>query len=162
MSRKLRHATSADLARLARLHAFCFPEDRWDERALAELLAMPGASGHLIENVADKQPLALILDLINAGEGEILTLGVDPIERRQGLARALLKDLFARAKRAGVRNLSLEVAADNLAARRLYEGAGFSAVGRRRGYYRRGTDTIDALLFRRNLLDGGNDATCLE
>src|SRR5579863_1228138 len=62
MSRKLRHATSADLARLARLHAFCFPEDRWDERALAELLAMPGASAHLIENVAEKQPLALILD----------------------------------------------------------------------------------------------------
>ncbi|HJT07568.1 MAG TPA: GNAT family N-acetyltransferase, partial [Stellaceae bacterium] len=98
------------------------------------------------------RPLGLILDLILAEHAEILTLGVAPAARRSGVARAMLNDLFRRARLAGARSVGLEAAADNLAARRLYETCGFSQTGQRPGYYRRAGATVDALVFRRTLL----------
>jgi [ribosomal protein S18]-alanine N-acetyltransferase len=151
MTRRLRSVQPEDLSRLARLHAQCFPEERWDARALAELLAMKGASGRLLEEGPAKLPQGLILDLFQAEDAEILTLCVAPVARRQGLARLLLDDLFRRAMKLGARSVSLEVAADNHAARRLYEAMGFAPAGHRSGYYRRGRTTIDALVFRRPL-----------
>jgi [ribosomal protein S18]-alanine N-acetyltransferase len=151
MTRRLRSVAPQDLNGLARLHAECFPHDRWDAKALAELLAMKGASGHLLEDGATRLPEGLILDLILGDDAEILTLCVAPGARRQGLARRLIEDLFRRAARLGARRVSLEVAADNHAARRLYESAGFTPAGHRSGYYRRGRSTVDALLFHRPL-----------
>jgi [ribosomal protein S18]-alanine N-acetyltransferase len=151
MRRRLRSVLPEDLNRLARLHAQCFAEERWDARALAELLAMKGASGHLLEDGTTGLPQGLILDLLLAEDAEILTLCVAPPARRQGIARLLLEDLFRRAGLLGARSVSLEVAADNQAARRLYEALGFAPAGQRPGYYRRGRGTVDALLFRRAL-----------
>lgn len=152
MTRRLRPIDAVDLSGLARLHAQCFPDDRWDAAALAELLAMRGASGHLLEELGEGQPLGLILDLIIAEHAEILTLGVAPTARRQGIARAMLDDLFRRARLAGARSVGLEAAADNLPARRLYEACGFTQTGKRPGYYRRPGAIVDALVFRRTLL----------
>ena len=151
MTRQLRPVTSDDLAALAALHRTCFPDDRWDERALAELLAISGASGHLIEDTATSERLGFILDLILAGEAEIFTLCTAPAMRRQGIARELIEHLFARARRAGVRSVGLEVAADNMAARAVYGQCGFIQAGRRRDYYRRDATAVDALLLRRVL-----------
>jgi ribosomal-protein-alanine N-acetyltransferase len=64
----------------------------------------------------------------------------------------LLEELFDRARRAGAQGVGLEVAADNAAARRLYESCHFVSTGRRHGYYRRRGGAEDALLFRRALL----------
>jgi ribosomal-protein-alanine N-acetyltransferase len=152
MTRRLRPIDAVDLGALARLHAQCFPDDHWDAAALAELLAMRGASGHLLEEIGRGQPLGLILDLILAEHAEILTLAVAPAARRQGIARTMLDDLFRRARLAGARSIGLEAAADNLPARRLYEACGFSQTGQRPGYYRRQDAIVDALVFRRTLL----------
>jgi [ribosomal protein S18]-alanine N-acetyltransferase len=152
MTRLLRPVAATDLAALARLHAECFPDDKWDEKALSELLAMPGASGHLIEETRENRLLGFILDLVIAGDAEVLTLAVATGWRRRGVARALLEELFERARRAGAQGVGLEVAADNAAARRLYESCNFVSTGRRHGYYRRRGGTEDALLFRRALL----------
>ena len=151
MTGRLRSVTTEDLSRLARLHAQCFPEDRWDARALAELLAMKGASGHLFVDGPTHLAQGFILDLVLAEDAEVLTLCVAPTARRQGIARLLLEDLFRRATLLGARCVSLEVAADNHAARQLYEACGFAPAGQRSGYYRRGRSTVDALLFRRAL-----------
>jgi ribosomal-protein-alanine N-acetyltransferase len=151
VTRRLRSVLTEDLNRLARLHAQCFPEERWDARALAELLAMKGTSGHLLEDGPSAVPQGLILDLFQAEGAEILTLCVAPAARRQGIARLLLEDLFRRALLLGARSISLEVAADNQPARQLYEAIGFTPAGHRSGYYRRGRSTVDALLFRRSL-----------
>src|SRR6516225_1895856 len=97
MTRQLRPITADDLSALAALHRACFPDDRWDERALAELLAIGGASGHLVEETETREPLGFILDLILAGEAEIFTLCAAPSARRQGIARGLVEHLFARA-----------------------------------------------------------------
>lgn len=153
MSVELRPIRPADLDALARLHARCFPGESWDAPALASILALPGASGRLAE-AEDGGACGLVLALFAAEDAEILTLGVDPDRRRQGIARALLADVIARAQRAGARRLVLEVAADNEAARRLYGVHGFRPIGERRNYYRRpGGATIDAWLLARPLAD---------
>ena len=48
----------------------------------------------------------------------------------------------------------LEVAVDNDAAMALYGAAGFAEVARRRGYYRRDGNAVDAIVMRRNLAQG--------
>lgn len=81
-------------------------------------------------------------------EAEILTLAVDPGARQRGVGRALTRAAAAKAATLGAQRLILEVAADNPAAIALYEGFGFSTVGRRKGYYQRaGQDRVDALVM---------------
>jgi ribosomal-protein-alanine acetyltransferase len=80
---------------------------------------------------------------------EILTVGVVPPARRRGIARLLLADLLAEARRRGAREAFLEVRVDNDAARALYRSEGFAEVGIRRGYYAGGR--VDAVTMRKEL-----------
>ena len=87
-----------------------------------------------------------------AGEAEILTLAVEPAARRQGLALALVTAAAGAARMAGAQAMFLEVADDNVAAIGLYEAAGFTRAGVRRGYYDRGPQGyVDALVMRLDL-----------
>jgi ribosomal-protein-alanine N-acetyltransferase len=87
--------------------------------------------------------------LVAGDQAEILTVGVVPAGRRQGLARAMLSALYAEAARRGAHELFLEVRVDNTAAIALYLAEGFVELGRRRGYYEHGR--VDALVMRRPL-----------
>ncbi|HEY2214204.1 MAG TPA: GNAT family N-acetyltransferase, partial [Acidimicrobiales bacterium] len=55
--------------------------------------------------------------------------------RRQGVATTLLMDGIATLLPAGIKHLTLEVAAGNEAAQSLYRRFGFAPVGVRKGYY---------------------------
>jgi ribosomal-protein-alanine N-acetyltransferase len=136
MSLILRPARESDLARVAALHAACFPDDAWNSSSLATVLAMPGADGRICLG-DDGAPCGMLLDQCLGPEGEILTLGVAPAWRRRGVARGLVEDLIVRALAVGAQRLLLEVAADNTAALALYTSLGFERQGIRRHYYRR-------------------------
>jgi ribosomal-protein-alanine N-acetyltransferase len=139
-----------DLALLARVHERCFPEDPWDIAALSGVMAMTGAEARLAEEHA--RPVGLLFATIVREEAEILTFGVDLPARRRGVGRALLADLYARARALGALRVVLEVAADNAMALALYESEGFRTVGLRSGYYHRERGpAIDAWLLRRTL-----------
>jgi len=145
----------SDLADVSLLHGLCFPGEAWSREDFAGILAIAGASGHWATEAGDPQqrPQAFLFDTLLGTSGEIVTLGVAPGARRRGAARALLADLFARARSLGVATLTLEVADDNLAALALYESLGFDRLGVRRAYYRRpGGAAMDARLLRRTLL----------
>ncbi len=87
-----------------------------------------------------------------ARESEILTLAVAPWARRQGVAKALVQAVTEEAQRRGAHAVFLEVAADNPAARDLYQGLGFIRAGLRKAYYARsGAPAADALVLRRAL-----------
>ena len=59
MSRS-RTIAAGDAAVLAALHGECFPDDPWDEQAVHEVLAMPGAFGFLAVHVGlQKMPVVL-------------------------------------------------------------------------------------------------------
>jgi [ribosomal protein S18]-alanine N-acetyltransferase len=72
----------------------------------------------------------------------IMNICVDPDERRAGIAKALLSELFDRAD-ANRARYTLEVRETNQAALELYRGFGFRAAGMRRRYYQdNGEDAV--------------------
>ena len=128
---------------LSELHRPCNPEG-WGVASMDEVLRSPGVYAIL---AADGERAAgLALGRRIADEAELLTLGVAPPFRRQGLGAALVRAVASVVPRA--RTLHLEVAADNPPALTLYRGLGFVPVGRRKGYYRREDGRlVDALTF---------------
>ena len=143
MTLDLAEATPAHAEAMATLHASAFPPaERWAAATFATQLALPGVFGVLAGAEG------MVLARCAADEAEILTLAVVPAARRAGRGAALLCAAQARAQACGARKMFLEVATGNLAARALYEAAGYTQVGRRPRYYADGTD---ALVFSRKL-----------
>lgn len=150
---EIRLAAAGDIPAFARLHASSFDEP-WDEKALAELLAMPGAFALAVSRRRLGPPLQTLGFLLcreAAGEAEILTVAVAPEARGQGLGRLLIEAAAARFLAAGTGAIFLEVAADNAAALALYGKLGFRTVGLRPGYYPRGASRVDARILRLDL-----------
>jgi ribosomal-protein-alanine N-acetyltransferase len=121
----------------AALHAQCF-EPGWSQADMAELVGSPGVTGLVVER--DGAPAGMVLVRAAAGEAEILTIAVLPQARRSGLGARLMAAAAEAAREHACDTLFLEVSDRNAAAAALYAGAGFEEVGRRRGYYRDGSD----------------------
>jgi Fur family ferric uptake transcriptional regulator len=124
---------------LARLHAGLL-DDGWDAAGFRELLGHPGAlafaAGPGVAGTGMPPPVwGFILGRVVADEAEVLALGVARERQRRGIGRRLVEKLCRVAARRGARQLFLEVAEGNVAARALYAGLGFRETGRRRGYY---------------------------
>lgn len=131
-----------------------FPEQPWSRRDIDTLLGSPGTIAFQAarRSNGDLAPRGYILARIAADEVEVLSLGILGPARRNGIATRLLMRVLEKAGDAGCRRACLEVAADNAPAIALYRVAGFSAVGRRRGYYARPDGRhIDALVLARDL-----------
>jgi ribosomal-protein-alanine N-acetyltransferase len=146
----LRRVGPFDTAVISVLHAECFDEAPWNERALAEILALPGTFGFIA--LEPEEPAGFVLAHAAEDECEILSLGVRRDSRQSGLGRGLLRAVLSVATVSKARAVYLEVAENNAAARHLYTAEGFSVTGRRRGYYRRaGCPGIAALVLSRSL-----------
>ena len=76
------------------------------------------------------------------GQVQILKVGVDPSQRRRGIARELLARVAADARDLGAATCSLEVRAGNAEAQTFYEALGFHALGTRPRYYSDGEDAL--------------------
>jgi [ribosomal protein S18]-alanine N-acetyltransferase len=131
---------------LEALHAQGFPAP-WQAKEFETLLKQPGAAGWIAAN--ENAALGFILVRAAADEAEILTVVVDPAQRRKGIAAQLLNSAAAALRAGTVRNLFLEVAADNVAALALYKSYGFEPCGRRPDYYRVAPhrSSIDAIVM---------------
>lgn len=132
---------------LATLHAAVFTVPRpWSAAEFASFLT-DGLSFLLVEDGG------FLMGRSVAGEAELLTLAVAPDLQRRGIGGRLVAQFLAEARVRDAEQAFLEVAADNAPAIRLYRRAGFSEVGRRRGYYAASDGRkIDALVFHHPLL----------
>lgn len=140
----IREIAAKDLPAAARLHASAL-DTGWTAEDLA-LAARDPAHLAWISERDDGRLAGLLIARVIAEEAEMLTLVVDPRDRRHGIARALCETLLAGVGARCVRHVFLEVAEDNLGAIALYRALGFVATGRRRGYYTRaGRTAIDAV-----------------
>ena len=120
----IRPARFADLAAIAAIQAAAPEAAHWNPADyLAHDCRVADAAGRVAGFIVTRE--------VAPGEREILNLAVDPVERRTGIARGLVRDALARAQGAWF----LEVRASNAAAIRLYESAGFHRAGRRPNYY---------------------------
>ncbi|MEQ8498199.1 MAG: GNAT family N-acetyltransferase [Sneathiellaceae bacterium] len=149
-------AGPADAAVLAAIHAAAFGTG-WGAGEIEDLLRLETVLGLVL--CAEGQPAGFVLVSLVAGEAEILTLAVPRERRRQGLGRRLLAAALRLSAARGATRMVLEVSEANAAARALYDAAGFSPVGRRRGYYRGACGAEDALVLARHLSGGTNEAS---
>jgi len=129
---------------LAGLHAACFKEAPWTENQIKGSLALASTQGWLA--LAEGTAAGFLLSQQSGNESEILTLGVHPLYRLQGIGIQLVKHMLATLPPGGA--AFLEVASDNEAARALYAKCGFVRVNTRKGYYKRGEKLIDAVCYR--------------
>ncbi len=131
----------------AALHALCFDgvPRPWNAAEFAEF--------RLDARVVDCETAhGFILARVVAEEAEILTLAVHPDARRQGEGRALLAAIESKTA-AG--EFFLEVRDDNIAARALYESAGYSSAGHRKNYYQaNGRRSSSAIVLKKRLTSG--------
>lgn len=76
------------------------------------------------------------------GEVHVNKIAVAPAFRRQGVASALMDEVFAFAARVNAEEMYLEVRVSNGPARVFYAGLGFVEAGRRARYYLDGEDAL--------------------
>ncbi len=81
-------------------------------------------------------------------EAHLLNFSVVRAAQGRGAGAAMLVFLRDALRRRGVTQFFLEVRPSNLAARAVYEKAGFASVGRRKGYYPAKDGREDALVMR--------------
>lgn len=141
-------ATHLHAMLLAALHRQCF-KDPWSIEAIATLLTTPGTLAFFATDRETSEPVGFVFARIVIDEGEILSIGVLDHARSRRIGADLISQVTSSA---GLQTLFLDVAADNEGALRLYVREGFEVVGRRSGYYDRGSDPrVDSLTMKRDL-----------
>jgi len=119
------------------LHARCFER----EGGTAEIASLLGQSGVIciIARMTGKpqlEPHGFIVVRMVADEAEILSIGVDPKQRRNGLAIKLIEEINRRLHAEHIKMLFLEVDIANDPAVRLYRKLRFETVAERAAYYK--------------------------
>jgi [ribosomal protein S18]-alanine N-acetyltransferase len=152
----IRHAARRDVGALVAIERVSF-SDPWSVESFESALSMDRMRVLVAEERAERGAgggdattlLGYVLALVLGEEAEIADLAVAPEARRRGIGRLLLERVLEDLETRGVGEVYLEVRESNLAARALYASLGFTAVGRRVGYYRQPTE--DALLLKREI-----------
>jgi ribosomal-protein-alanine acetyltransferase len=128
----------AHLAAVARMEREVF-RDPWPDSAFVEIMALSDKCwAALIEdNIAGYLITQWVLD-----EVHILNIAVARDRQRQGIARALMNELFRIAAADGMCDMFLEVRASNEAAQALYRAFGFQPISSRKRYYSDGEDAL--------------------
>lgn len=128
------------LPALAEIERACFAAP-WSEQALRDELG----KGIFLLAEQDGDAAGYIGCQTVLDEGYVTNVAVASAFRRQGIGRALVDALLARARELRLSFVTLEARVGNAPAIALYESAGFCTVGTRKGFYRHPTE--DALLM---------------
>ena len=92
---------------------------------------------------------AYYLSMITADCADIIAIGTHSDWQRRGFGRIMLEHLIGVTEQQHVEKILLEVAADNMPARQLYDSCGFVEIGCRKNYYKRGETRCDAVIMAR-------------
>ena len=89
-------------------------------------------------------------------EIDIVTVAVHPDHRKKGFGRLILETVLAEGKKLGAKLATLEVRANNIQARNLYERLGFIQIAVRKKYY--SDNGEDAIVMWLNPISNGREA----
>ncbi|WP_456286981.1 ribosomal protein S18-alanine N-acetyltransferase [Microbacterium sp. JZ70] len=142
----IRAATVADLDAIMALERSAFPTDAWSEGMMREELASEHAHYLVLEQAGQVAGYAGLRSLPGAKDADVQTIAIAESARGRGQGRALLRLLLEEADRRRVREVFLEVRADNPVAQALYVSEGFAELGRRPRYYQ--PDDVDAIVMK--------------
>lgn len=135
----LREAVPGDAAVLLRIEDQCFPSDRIKPRQMRYLLTQAKALNFVAESGAGVVAYCSCLAPARTDRpARLYSLAVAPACRGQGLASALLQQLFDRLHERGYCRLRLEVRAGDRRTQALYQRFGFLELSRIEAYYEDG------------------------
>jgi ribosomal-protein-alanine acetyltransferase len=149
----IRPATPADIPALMDLAAQSETAAHW-RRGDYERLFDPGAPSRVAMVIEAEALVGFVVALAVGTEWEIENVVVQAATRRRGLGAQLLREFLLRARAAGVQSIFLEVRESNVAARGLYEDAGFRQSGTRMDYY---SGPVENAIVYRLVLDTGEN-----
>lgn len=135
---RLRPARPNDLDAIDRIEGLSFAADRFPRRNLARLLKRDSAGIVVAETDGALVGYVLLLFRKGAKAARLYSLAIAPEARGAGTALQLVTAAEREARKKGCARLRLEVRDSNMAARRLYERAGFALIARKPGYYEDG------------------------
>lgn len=131
-----------DIDAVSALEERAFTESAWSAETFWSELAGVPESRHYVVAVSGER-IAGYAGLMAVGpDADVQTLTVASEDQRQGVGAQLLASLVEEARHRGCSRLTLEVAAANEPAHRLYLRRGFEVIARRSGYYGRGADAL--------------------
>jgi ribosomal-protein-alanine N-acetyltransferase len=143
-------AAARDVAAIAQIHDASFHRG-WSDGEIEGMLVDRNVVAH--RATIGRHIAGFVISRMAADEAEILSIAVAQRYRGRAVARSILRHHLGRLAALGVRKVFLEVDERNVSALRLYRHAGFSEVGRRKGYYPNAAGgPTAALVLRRNLM----------
>jgi ribosomal protein S18 acetylase RimI-like enzyme len=137
---RVRRATVDDLPALVALERATFSLDRMSERQWRRHL--DSTSAEVLVAVRERRLIGAAIVFYRRGRdiARLYSIAGAAGARGSGTGAILLAAVEQAARRRGSWRLRLEVRADNAAARRLYERAGYRLFGMHRAYYEDGAD----------------------
>jgi [ribosomal protein S18]-alanine N-acetyltransferase len=144
-----RRATPDDLDAIMALERSSFPADAWSDAMMGEELASPHGWYVVVQEAGRLIGYAGLRAAKGSTDADIQTITIAASARGKGRGRALLTELLDEAARRRVREVFLEVRADNPVAQALYASEGFVELGRRAHYYQ--PDDVDAIVMKLDL-----------
>lgn len=118
----------------ARIHQLSFAKG-WSQNEFYNLLHDRNIIANYVRYLKSKRMCGFILSRRAADEAEVVTIAINPDDRRRGMANGLLQQHIKDLALMNVQRLFLEVDKNNHAAMKLYEKSGFIKVGERKAYY---------------------------
>jgi len=123
---------------------------RFTAQSLRDILNKPAFYGAVLPAVGQAAAIhAYYLSTISADCADIIAIGTHRDWQRRGFGRIMLEHLIGVTEQQHVEKILLEVAADNMPARQLYDSCGFVEIGCRKNYYKRGETRCDAVIMAR-------------
>ncbi len=145
----IRKAVLADLLAIINIEQANGSAAHWNASEYERLFEDSGIQRLALVAEGAKAVAGFVIAREVATEWELENIAVAPDVQGQGIGAGLLQALLERVREAGGTKLMLEVRESNLAARRLYDGAGLRLCERRKHYYQQPPE--DALLFEKKL-----------
>jgi ribosomal-protein-alanine N-acetyltransferase len=149
---EIRRLAYADLPQVIAIERRAFPTP-WSLAMFVLELSKP--SGICLAALRDGRIVGYVVCSRYDVVWHVMNIAVDDRLRRQGIASALLTELFGLADRPG-EQYTLEARPSNAEAIAMYEKFGFRSAGLRRGYYHDNKE--DAVIMWR-VVDGGAEQT---
>ena len=128
---EIRRLTYADLPQVIAIERRAFPT-AWSLSMFVLELSKP--SGVCLAALSEGRVVGYLVCSRYDTVWHLMNVAVEPSLRRQGIASALMEQLFATADRPH-EQYTLEVRESNATAIAMYERFGFRGAGHRRGYY---------------------------
>ena len=138
-----------DCQAVADLEAQLF-DGRFTARSLRDMLNKPAFYGAVLPVAGQAAAIhAYYLSTITAECADIIAIGTHRDWQQRGFGRIMLEHLISVTEQQHVGKILLEVAADNMPARQLYDSFGFVETSCRKNYYKRGKTRCDAVIMTR-------------